>query len=170
MSDKPRNVLFLCTHNSARSVLAESILNRMGGRYHGFSAGSFPKGKINPFALELLGSLGYPIGDLRSKSWDEFAGSGAPRIDFVITVCDQAAGEVCPVWPGRPLTAHWGMADPSAVEGDDDAQRKAFRETFDALLARIRAFVSLPLDGMDRRDLERKIREIGSAPSSAVEA
>ncbi|HYM03208.1 MAG TPA: arsenate reductase ArsC [Stellaceae bacterium] len=170
MSDEIRNVLFLCTHNSARSVLAESILNRLGGRFHAFSAGSFPKGKINPFALELLDTLGYPIDNLRSKSWDEFAGPDAPRIDFVITVCDQAAGEVCPVWPGHPLTAHWGMADPSAVEGSADARRKAFRETFDTLLARIRAFASLQLDGMDRHDLERKMKEIGSAPSAAVEA
>ena len=140
------NVLFLCTGNSARSILAEAILNHEGlnhkgrGRFRAFSAGSFPKGAVNPFALSLLKESGLGAEGYRSKSWDEFAKSGAPQMDFIFTVCDDAAGEVCPVWPGHPVTAHWGMPDPAAVEGSDEQKRKAFRETFRMLTNRIRLF------------------------------
>jgi arsenate reductase len=164
MAGKTYNVLFLCTHNSARSVLAEAILNRLGeGRFHGYSAGSFPKGRINPLAIALLDSLGHPTGALRSKSWDEFALPNAPLMDFIITVCDQAAGEVCPVWPGHPMTAHWGHPDPSAVDGTDDERRRAFKQTYFAFQNRIRTFISLPIDKLDRLALKRKLDEIRHA-------
>jgi arsenate reductase len=164
MADEVYNALFLCTHNSARSVLAEALLNSHGrGRFRGHSAGSFPKGEVNSLALELLRSLGHPIAELRSKSRDEFAAPGAPAMDFVITVCDQAAGEVCPVWPGRPATAHWGLPDPSAVEGSDDDRRRAFRETYSALRTRIRLFTGLPVEQLDRLVLTRRLDEIGRA-------
>lgn len=164
MTNKIYGVLFLCTHNSARSVLAECILNRLGDdRFRGYSAGSFPKGKVNPLALELLNSLGYPTEGLRSKSWDEFARADAP-MDFVITVCDQAAGEICPVWPGHPVTAHWGLPDPSAVDGTDDERRKAFRDTHLALQNRIRIFTSLRLDLLDRLAQKQRMAEIGRMP------
>lgn len=144
MSIRPFNVLFLCTGNSARSILAESLLNRRGqGRFIGYSAGSHPMGQVHPLALELLKDLGVPTAGLRSKSWDQFAAPGAPVMDFVITVCDDAAGETCPVWPGRPATAHWGIADPAAVEGSEQERRGAFRTAFSELDRRIKSFTGL---------------------------
>lgn len=167
MADKSYNVLFLCTHNSARSILGEAILNRLGGqRFRAFSAGSFPKGRVNPLAIELLRSLGYPTGALRSKSWDEFAAPGAPEMDIIITVCDQAAGETCPIWPGHPVTAHWGLADPSAAAGGDDDRRRAFRQTYYALEHRLRTLLSLPAEKLDRLALKRRLDEIGQATAA----
>ncbi len=157
------NVLFLCTGNSARSILAEAILNAMGrGRFKAWSAGSHPAGKVNPFALELLQKNRLPTEDLRSKNWDEFARAGAPALDFVFTVCDNAAGEVCPVWPGQPMTAHWGVPDPAAVEGSDEAKRKAFFTAWSQLQHRISIFVNLPLDKLDRLSLKQRLDEIGN--------
>ena len=162
------NVLFLCTGNSARSIMAESILRQVGaGRFRAFSAGSQPAGRVNPFALELLERNRMPTDGLRSKNWDEFAKPDAPNLDFVFTVCDNAAGEVCPVWPGQPMTAHWGIPDPAAVGGSDDAKRKAFAEASRTLLNRIRVFASLPLDKLDRLSLQRKLDELGKSPVSA---
>jgi len=164
MADRPYNVLFLCTGNSARSILAESVLNhRGGGRFRAWSAGSHPAGRVNPHAIALLRQLGLPIDDLRSKSWDEFAAPGAPPLDFVFTVCDKAASEVCPVWPGQPVTAHWGLPDPAAVEGSDDDRTKAFRDTYVALERRISLFNSLPIAGLDQLTLSRRVAEIGRA-------
>jgi arsenate reductase (thioredoxin) len=149
MADQPYNVLFLCTGNSARSILAEAVLNRLGtGRFRGFSAGSFPKGEVHPYALQLLERQNYPTQHLRSKSWNEFAGPEAEPLDFVFTVCDKAAGEVCPVWPGQPMTAHWGMPDPAAVEGSDVERRLAFAETLRMLNNRISVFVNLPMKSL----------------------
>ncbi|MGE3532525.1 MAG: arsenate reductase ArsC, partial [Steroidobacteraceae bacterium] len=146
MSHRQYNVLFLCTGNSARSILAEAVLNQRGhGQFHAFSAGSHPAGQVNPFALELLTNIGLPTHHLRSKSWDEFARPGAPELDFIFTVCDNAAGEVCPVWPGRPMTAHWGIPDPAAVQGSDMEKRAAFMNAFHTLERRISLFLSLPL-------------------------
>ena len=154
------NVLFLCTGNSARSILAEAILNKEGaGRFRGFSAGSFPKGQVHPGSLKLLGELGYPTDGYRSKSWDEFAAPGAPPLDFVFTVCDAAAGEVCPAWPGQPMTAHWGIPDPAAAA--PDKQDRAFRDAYYALQRRIQLFLCLPLDSIDAMSLQTKLREIG---------
>lgn len=162
MTERIYNVLFLCTGNSARSILAESLLNHWGrGRFRGFSAGSFPKGTVHPCALDLLQSLGLPQKGLRSKSWDEFARPGAPLMDFVFTVCDQAAGEVCPVWPGHPVTAHWGMPDPAAVETPGVEQRQAFRDTLRALESRIKLFLVLPIAKLDRMSLARRVDAIG---------
>ncbi len=162
MTDRVYNVLFLCTGNSARSILAEVLLERLGqGRFRAFSAGSHPKGAVHPLALELLGKQGLPTEGLRSKSWDEFAAPGAPRMDFVFTVCDNAAAEVCPVWPGQPMTAHWGIQDPAAVTGEG-AQR-AFRNALHALEARIRLFVSLPIAKLEALTLQRRLDEIGRA-------
>jgi arsenate reductase (thioredoxin) len=156
------NVLFLCTGNSARSILAESILNCVGeGRFRGYSAGSHPKGEVHPLALELLQSEKMPSSGLRSKSWDEFAAPGAPRMDFVFTVCDNAAGEVCPVWPGKPVTAHWGVPDPAAAGGDPLARKSAFRAAFRQLESRIRLFVLLPIARLDDLSLKQKVEEIG---------
>lgn len=158
----PLNVLFLCTHNSARSVIAEAILNRLGqGRFRGFSAGSQPKGKVNPFALSLLEKLNYDTGAIRSKSWDEFAASGAPRMDFVFTVCDNAASETCPVWPGQPISAHWGVPDPSETKGSDAEIAAAFADTHRMLHQRISIFTSLPLASLDTLALERQLDAIG---------
>jgi len=158
-AEGPYNVLFLCTGNAARSILAESIVNHEGaGRFVAFSAGSFPKGAVHPVALKLLNQLSLPTGGLRSKSWQEFAVPGAPRLDFILTVCDNAAGEVCPVWPGRPTTAHWGLPDPAAV--DETAQWAAFRDTYRVLERRIRAFMSLPLGALDRTKLQTELRAI----------
>jgi protein-tyrosine-phosphatase len=154
------NVLFLCTGNSARSILAEAILNKNGaGRFNAFSAGSSPKGQVHPEALKLLSELGFATDNLRSKSWDEFAMDGAPPLDFVFTVCDNAAGEVCPIWPGQPMTAHWGMEDAAAVESE--GQHQAFRNAFYALQRRIDLFLSLPLDSIDTLSLRTRLREIG---------
>jgi arsenate reductase len=163
MSDRPYNVLFLCTGNSARSILAEAILNQKGrGRFTAYSAGSFPTGKVNPLALQLLHRMDLPTEGLRSKPWDEFATAGAPPLDFVITVCDAAAGEVCPVWPGQPMTAHWGVADPAAVQGSDVERTQAFREAFRILERRIDLFTSLPMRLLDPMALSHQVRQIGT--------
>ena len=162
MLHKTYNVLFLCTGNSARSIMGEALLNHQGGeRFHAFSAGSHPKGEVHPFAIELLQRAGVPTAGLRSKSWDEFARPAAPALDFVFTVCDNAANEVCPIWPGQPMTAHWGIADPAAVVGTETERRKAFSETLRLLSNRIRIFVSLPDRGLDRIALQRRLDEIG---------
>ena len=162
MSTTPFNVLFLCTGNSARSILAEAYLNAAGkGRFAAYSAGSHPAGAVNPFALELLQKNRIDAAGLRSKNWDEFAGPGTPALDFVFTVCDNAAGEVCPIWPGQPITAHWGIADPAAVQGSDDAKRRAFLRAFSELSTRINLFMSLPLDKLDRLVLKKKLDDIG---------
>jgi protein-tyrosine-phosphatase len=166
MSDAPYTVLFLCTGNSARSIIAECVLNRLGrGRFHAYSAGSYPRGTVNPYALDLLRRQSYPLDDLRSKSWDEFAAPGAPPLDFVFTVCDNAAGEVCPIWPGQPMTAHWGLPDPAAVEGTEIEKRLAFADTLRALQARIGIFVSLPLDKLDKLTLQNRLSAIGRNPA-----
>ena len=167
----PLNVLFLCTGNSARSIIAESILQQVGaGRFVSHSAGSHPTGKVNPFALEFLRNNRLPADGMRSKNWEEFAQPGSPPLDFVFTVCDNAAGEVCPVWPGQPMTAHWGVPDPAAVEGSDEQKRKAFSVTGNILLHRIRLFVSLPLTKLDRLSLAKKLAEIGKSvpPNNAA--
>lgn len=164
METKPYNVLFLCTGNSARSILAEAILNVVGrGRFIAYSAGSHPAGKVNPYALELLEKNRLPTADLRSKSWDEFARPGAPTLDFVFTVCDAAAGEVCPVWPGHPITAHWGVEDPAAVDGTDDDKRKAFFTAYTVLFNRIGILGNLGLESLDRFALQKKVEEIGQS-------
>jgi protein-tyrosine-phosphatase len=162
MSSTPFNVLFLCTGNSARSIIAEAYLNAAGrGRFVACSAGSHPAGAVNPFALELLQKNRIDTAGLRSKNWDEFAGPGTPALDFVFTVCDNAAGEVCPIWPGQPMTAHWGIADPAAVQGSDEVKRRAFLRAFSELSTRINLFMSLPLDKLDRLVLKKKLDEIG---------
>ena len=158
----PFNVLFLCTGNSARSIIAEALLNQLGrGRFKAFSAGSFPKGQVNPHALALVEGLGFDIGDFRSKSWDEFARPDAPQMDFIFTVCDDAAGEVCPVWPGRPVSAHWGIPDPAAVQGTPAQIGMAFAEAARQLRNRIGLFVQLPLDKLDRSSLQHRLAGIG---------
>ena len=162
MADKPLNVLFLCTGNSARSIIAEVVLNHLGrGRFKAYSAGSRPSGKVNPFSIELLKGTGLPTDGLRSKNWDEFARPGAPQMDFIITVCDSAAGEVCPIWPGKPITAHWGVADPAAVEGTDDEKRAAFRDAATILRRRIELLVNLPIAKLERMSIQSKLKEIG---------
>jgi arsenate reductase (thioredoxin) len=159
---RPYNVLFLCTGNSARSILAESLLNTLGtGKFRAFSAGSFPKGQVHPLALELLKRTNLPAEGLRSKSWDEFASPVAPPIDFIFTVCDNAAGEVCPVWPGTPMTAHWGIADPAAADGSDAEKAFAFLKALKELETRIKLFTSLPIESLDRMALQAKLRDIG---------
>ncbi len=159
------NVLFLCTGNSARSILAESILNKLGeGKFRAFSAGSHPKGEVHPMALELLGKHGFPRDGLRSKSWDEFASPAGLRLDFVFTVCDKAAGEVCPYWPGQPMTAHWGIPDPAAVDGTDVQKNLAFREAFRSLETRIKIFLSLPIASIDKMRLQERLDAIGKLP------
>ena len=158
----PLNLLFLCTGNSARSILAEAIVNREGrGKFRGYSAGSMPKGEVHPQALNLLRGMRYPTEDLRSKSWDEFSKPGAPKLDFVFTVCDNAAAEVCPIWPGQPMTAHWGVPDPAAVEGEPTTVSLAFAETYRILSNRIGLFMSLPLATLDRLSLQRRLDDIG---------
>lgn len=165
MTQRVFNVLFLCTGNSARSILAEAILNEIGkGRFRAFSAGSHPAGRVNPDALALLAEQRLPTADLRSKSWDEFARFGAPALHFVFTVCDTAAGEVCPIWPGQPMTAHWGIEDPAAVEGDDATRRHAMSQAFRLLHRRIALFVSLPVDKLDRLSLQAEVDRIGKLP------
>lgn len=162
MSDKVFNVLFLCTGNSARSILAESLLNGLGkGRFKAFSAGSHPAGKVNPFAIEFLAKAGLPADGFRSKSWDEFAAPDAPVMDYVLTVCDQAAGEQCPFWPGQPMSAHWGVPDPAAVEGSDDEKRRAFKAAATTLRKRIELFTSLPTATLDRMSLKARLDDIG---------
>ncbi|RKE25236.1 protein-tyrosine-phosphatase [Paraburkholderia sp. BL23I1N1] len=164
MSDKVYNVLFLCTGNSARSILAEVQLNVLGGgRFRGYSAGSHPKGEINPLTLQLLKQMRLSTDGLRSKSWDEFATPDAPVMDFVFTVCDRAAGEQCPVWPGQPITAHWGVPDPAAVEGSDDAKMRAFKDAAATLRKRIELFRSLPLASLDRLALKNEVTDIGKS-------
>ena len=162
MQDKTYNVLVLCTGNSARSILGEVLFNALGkGKYIAHSAGSKPVGRVNPYALELLQLQGFDTSLLRSKSWDEFAVPGAPEIDFIFTVCDSAAGEVCPIWPGKPATAHWGIPDPAGVEGGDEAKRVAFRKAYEQLARRIQLFMSLPVESLDRLTLKQKLAEIG---------
>ncbi len=170
MRAKMYNALFLCTGNSARSILAESLINHWGkGRFKGFSAGSFPKGEVNPLARQLLTELELPIQGLRSKSWNEFASPDAPVMDFVFTVCDQAAGEVCPIWPGQPVTAHWGVPDPAAVEGSEATRKLAFREAFRALERRIKIFTSLPIEKLDRMTVTRRVEAIGRLRDDVAE-
>jgi arsenate reductase (thioredoxin) len=166
---KPYAVLFLCTGNSARSILAEVLLNHWGkGRFQAYSAGSFPKGTVHPMALDVLRAAKLPVAGLRSKSWSEFARADSPAMDFIFTVCDQAAGEVCPIWPGNPMTAHWGVPDPAAVEGSDSVRRQAFRNAYLALEARIKLFTSLRVEALDRMALKRRVDEIGqTAPETA---
>jgi arsenate reductase len=157
------NVLFLCTGNSARSIIAEAVLNKLGGgRFRAYSAGSSPKGQVNPGTIELLHAKGYPTETLRSKSWDEFGKPDAPRMDFIFTVCDKAAGETCPIWPGHPVTAHWGFEDPADVT-PVDARRKAFDRAFGEIMARIRLFLALPIEDLDRLALQTKLRALGQA-------
>jgi protein-tyrosine-phosphatase len=165
-TDRIYNVLFLCTGNSARSILAESILNKLGdSHFRAFSAGSYPKGTVHPLALELLDAEGLPTAQLRSKSWDEYAAPGAPSIDFILTVCNNAAVEACPVWPGKPASAHWSIPDPAAVEGSEGERRQAFRETYRALEARIERFIALPLASLEPQTLKAALQEIGRAVS-----
>jgi protein-tyrosine-phosphatase len=170
VSDRPYNVLFLCTGNSARSILSESLINHWGrGHFRGFSAGSHPKGTVHPIALELLNQMKLPTEGLRSKAWDEFAAPGTVPLDFVFTVCDNAAGEVCPYWPGQPMTAHWGVPDPAAVEGSDTQKRMAFRSAFKALESRIKIFTSLPIASLDRVKLKEHLEAIGkTAPEGTA--
>lgn len=164
------NVLFLCTHNSARSVIAECIMNRLGqGKFHGFSAGSAPRGEIHPYALDLLRQNNYDIGGLRSKSWLEFVREGASEMDFIFTVCDDAAGEVCPIWPGQPMTAHWGLPDPSRAEGTEAEKRLAFADAHRMLYQRIGVFVNLPIAALDRLVLQNSIDAIGEKVRNAAE-
>lgn len=162
VSARTSNILFVCTGNSARSILAEGLMNSLGkGRFIAYSAGSHPTGVVNPFALEALAALRIPTDGLRSKSWDEFAGPEAPRLDFVFTVCDQAAGESCPLWIGQPMTAHWGVADPAAVRGSDDEKRRKFRDTAVTLRRRIELMLALPIDRLDAMAMQREVRDIG---------
>ncbi|GAA0717088.1 arsenate reductase ArsC [Dokdonella soli] len=157
------NVLFLCTGNSARSIMAEALLGVLGkGRFIAYSAGSYPSGKVQPLAADLATKLGYPPDRLRSKSWDEYAAPGAPKMDFIITVCDNAAGEVCPIWPGQPVSAHWGVADPAAVVGSEDDRRAAFRDAFTILRRRVERLLALPIDKLDRLARERELHAIGA--------
>ncbi|WP_316862925.1 arsenate reductase ArsC [uncultured Cohaesibacter sp.] len=162
MNTKTYNVLFLCTGNSARSIIGEAVLNRIGnGRFKGFSAGSKPKGEVHPFTMELLENQNFDVSAFRSKSWDAFSGPDAPVMDFVFTVCDNAANEVCPVWPGQPMSAHWGVPDPAAAEGSEIEQRLAFADTLRMLEQRLSIFISLPLSSLDRLSLQRELDEIG---------
>jgi len=170
MADRPFNVLFLCTGNSARSIVAEAILNRAGqGKFHAFSAGSHPKGRVHSYALDLLKRLHYDVSGLRSKSWTEFASPGATKLDFVFTVCDNAAAEACPVWPGQPMTAHWGIPDPAEATGNEAEVRLAFADALRMLTNRINIFVSLPLDKLDQLSLQRRLDAIGKTKDAAAE-
>lgn len=168
---QPYNVLFLCTGNSARSILAEAVLNKIGkGKFATYSAGSQPKGAVNPHAVALLQRLGFRTDGLRSKSWDEFAKPGAPLLDFVFTVCDNAANEVCPVWPGQPMTAHWGVHDPAAIEGTEEQIARAFRDAFLILQRRIELFANLPMRSLDRMSLQKRLDEIGKTTDEKAQA
>jgi protein-tyrosine-phosphatase len=169
-TERPLNVLFLCTHNSARSIIAECAMNRLGmGRFKGYSAGSHPSGKVHPYAHDLLRQLNYDTSALRSKSWEEFAAQGAPQLDFVFTVCDDAANEVCPVWPGQPMSAHWGLPDPSAAEGSEAERRFAFADTHRMLYQRISIFTNLPLASLDRLSLQKRLDDIGRSKATSPE-
>jgi protein-tyrosine-phosphatase len=164
MRDRPYHVLFLCTHNSARSIIAESVMNKLGANnFRAFSAGSQPRGQVHPFAVDLLRNSGHDVSALRSKSWAEFSGPGATPLDFVFTVCDNAANEVCPVWPGQPMTAHWGVPDPSLAEGSETERRLAFADTMRMLNQRIGIFMSLPFRSLDRLSLQNRLHDIGQA-------
>ncbi|WP_072396839.1 arsenate reductase ArsC [Hyphomicrobium sp. CS1GBMeth3] len=166
---RPFNVLFLCTGNSARSIIAEAIINRLGnGKFVGYSAGSMPKGSVHPFTLDLLKNLNFDTSRYRSKSWEEFSAPGAPELDFVFTVCDNAANEVCPLWPGQPMTAHWGVPDPAAAVGSDAERRFSFSDTYRMLNQRISIFVNLPIASLDRLTLQNRLDDIGSAPAGAA--
>jgi protein-tyrosine-phosphatase len=168
---QPLNVLFLCTGNSARSIIGEAIMNREGcGRFHAYSAGSHPKGEINPHTIDLLRSLHYPVESFRSKPWDEFEAPDAPKLDFVFTVCDDAAAEVCPIWPGQPMTAHWGMPDPAAVQGSPAEIALAFADTYRMMNNRITLFMNLPMTALDRLSLQRRLDEIGQRRETAQKA
>lgn len=161
------NILFLCTGNSARSIMAEALATvESKGRFIGYSAGSHPNGTVNPFAIDAIRGLNYPPQKLRSKSWQEFAAPNAPKMNFIVTVCDNAAGEACPVWPGQPVTAHWGLPDPAAVQGTDEQKRRAFRDVFVGIQARIRTLISLPLDKLDAMSTQQALHEIGKMPAS----
>ena len=167
MPDKPYNVLFICTHNSARSLFAEAILNREGqGKFRGFSAGSHPAEAANPYALELLERVNHKLDDTTPKDWSVFSQPDAPQMDFVFTVCDQAAAEECPVWPGQPMSAHWGVPNPTAVEGNEAEKRVAFNEAYKTLLTRISIFVNLPMESLDRLSLQERLDEIGQTPAT----
>jgi arsenate reductase len=167
VTNRPYNILFLCTGNSARSIMAESILRKDGaGYFNAFSAGSHPKAEVNPFALKVLESYDYPPENLRTKSWDEFAAPGIPEMDFVFTVCDNAAGEICPIWPGQPMTAHWGIEDPAEAVGSDIDKERAFVQAFRYLRNRVSVFLSLPLASIDKLILETRLREIGRLEGS----
>jgi arsenate reductase (thioredoxin) len=166
MTDRQYSILVLCTGNSSRSVMAEALFNTLGkGRFKAYSAGSHPSGTVNPFAIERCESLGYDVSQLRSKSWDEFATLDAPHMDFVITVCDQAAGEICPIWPGKPMTAHWGFEDPAAFEGTDEEKRQVFSKVYRQILGRVSQFVNLPLHVLDGNAIQRELRAIGERPA-----
>ncbi len=169
MTEKTYNVLFLCTGNSARSIMAEALVTTLGnGKFKGYSAGSQPGGKVNPFAIEKVEKTGYPVENLRSKNWGEFARPDAPHMDFIITVCDNAAGEVCPIWPGHPTSAHWSFQDPVAVEGTDDEERAAFDRVFRQMATRMHAFVSLPLHLLDKAAIQQEIRKISDSSVVAI--
>lgn len=165
MSDKTYNVLFLCTGNSARSIMAEALVTTMGkGQFKGFSAGSHPGGVVNPFAIEQVKQTGYPTENLRSKSWDEYAKSDAPKMDFIITVCDNAAGEVCPIWPGQPISAHWGFEDPAAAQGSDEDKRRVFEKVYRQIMGRVHGFLSLPLAMLEKSAIQHEIKALGNTP------
>ncbi len=167
MNDRLRNVLFLCTGNSARSIIAECVMNRLGaGHFHAYSAGSHPNGQVNPYALDLLRHLNYDTSELRSKSWDEFAGPKAPKMDFVFTVCDNAANEACPYWPGQPMTAHWGLPDPASATGTEAEKRLAFADTHRMLTQRISIFTSLPMASLDSLSLQKYLDDIGRSTAN----
>jgi arsenate reductase len=165
VSHRTYNILVLCTGNSARSIMAEALLNILGaGRLRAYSAGSHPAGKVNPLAVEQVQAIGYPLENLRSKSWDEFAQPGAPHMDFIITVCDNAAGEICPVWPGQPISAHWGFEDPAAATGSLEERRRVFEHVFRQIKTRVERLLNLPLETMDKTSLQKEMRAIGDAP------
>jgi arsenate reductase (thioredoxin) len=171
LAEKVYNVLFLCTGNTARSIMSEALLNSIGGgRFRAYSAGSYPKGAVHPMTLELLKNNNLPVSDLRSKSWDEFEKQDSPKMDFIFTVCDNAAGEVCPVWPGRPVSAHWGIPDPAAVGGSDDDRRRAFERAYSQLLRRLTLFVNLPFSSLDEQSLKKRLGEIGRTGEEVSQA